>query len=139
MNKPWLLNKIVLPQHTDHAGVMWHGSYHNWLEEARIYALSQVGLDYKQISLEGFEIPVINSQIKYISPLSLGDNVLLENYVIQGKGPRLQFQTRFLNQSNQIASTSIVDLVLISRERFTIVRKPPNHISRAFLELIEGP
>ena len=34
----WKINKIVLPQHSDHAGVMWHGNYFYWLEEARIKA-----------------------------------------------------------------------------------------------------
>ena len=26
------LTKRVLPQHTDYAGVMWHGAYVQWLE-----------------------------------------------------------------------------------------------------------
>ena len=38
------MKKIVLPQHADHAGVMWHGKYFNWLEESRINALSEVGI-----------------------------------------------------------------------------------------------
>ena len=54
--EPWRLIKCVLPQHTDHAGVMWHGAYVSWLEEARIHALSNVGLNYKEISNEGFKI-----------------------------------------------------------------------------------
>ena len=28
---PWTLEKQVLPQHIDYAGVIWHGSYVNWL------------------------------------------------------------------------------------------------------------
>ena len=29
-SKPvWKIEKIVLPQHADHAGVMWHGTYFN--------------------------------------------------------------------------------------------------------------
>ena len=46
-SKPvWKIEKIVLPQHADHAGVMWHGKYFNWLEESRINALSEVCLLY---------------------------------------------------------------------------------------------
>ena len=38
-SKPvWKIEKIVLPQDADHAGVMWHGKYFNWLEESRINA-----------------------------------------------------------------------------------------------------
>ena len=46
-SKPvWKLEKIVLHQHADHAGVMWHGTYFNWLEESRINALLEVGISY---------------------------------------------------------------------------------------------
>ena len=39
-SKPvWKIEKIVLPQDADHAGVMWHGNYFKWLEESRINAL----------------------------------------------------------------------------------------------------
>ena len=66
MDNPWVLKKIVLPQHTDHAGVMWHGSYLNWLEEARVDALAKVGLSYSNLSQNGYEMPVVELNIKYI-------------------------------------------------------------------------
>ena len=56
--KPWVITKVVLPQHVDHAGVMWHGSYINFLEEARIMTLKKVGLDYADLSLKGYEFPL---------------------------------------------------------------------------------
>jgi len=37
--KLWELKKKVLPQHTDHAGVMWHGYYLKSLEESRLDAM----------------------------------------------------------------------------------------------------
>ena len=52
----WKTNKIVLPQHSDHAGVMWHGNYFNWLEESRINALSEVDVNYFELTKNGFEL-----------------------------------------------------------------------------------
>ena len=57
--KIWKINKIVLPQHSDHAGVMWHGTYFNWLEEGRVNALSLAGVNYFDLIKEGFELPLI--------------------------------------------------------------------------------
>lgn len=51
--RPWRLRKRVLPQHTDHAGVMWHGAYVAWLEEARVEALCAAGLSYAVMADEG--------------------------------------------------------------------------------------
>ena len=52
--QPWVLQRRVLPQHTDHAGVMLHGAYLAWLEEARVEALAQAGLAYSDLSARGF-------------------------------------------------------------------------------------
>ena len=75
----WKLTKTVLPQHTDHAGVMWHGSYFNFLEEGRIDALNQVGMTYSKLSKKGYEIPLISAQIKYKISFTHGEKVLLNS------------------------------------------------------------
>ena len=74
--KDWKLSKIVLPQHTDHAGVMWHGSYLNFLEEGRIDALKKVGMSYSSLSQAGFEIPVISVKIRYKISFIHGETIL---------------------------------------------------------------
>ena len=95
---PWKLSKVVLPQHTDHAGVMWHGSYVSWLEEARIEALDQVGMKYMDLSLQGFEMPVVSLEIKYISVLRHGELVLLETKSLPRRGARWPWLTKFLKE-----------------------------------------
>ena len=75
-SKPvWKIEKIVLPQDADHAGVMWHGKYFNWLEESRINALSEVGISYFELTKNGLDLPLINTSIKYKTPLFLGDKI----------------------------------------------------------------
>ena len=51
MSKIWEIEKLVLPQHSDHAGVMWHGTYFDWLEEGRINALSKAGINLSLIHI----------------------------------------------------------------------------------------
>tara|TARA_Y100001968_G_scaffold62140_1_gene52945 strand:- start:687 stop:1133 length:447 start_codon:yes stop_codon:yes gene_type:complete len=139
--KPWVIRKIVLPQNTDHAGVMWHGSYLSWLEEARINALLSVGLSYKQISDEGFEMPVVDLRIKYFTPLIHGDNVLLKSWVSPGKGPRWRWETRFQKDIEKTSALATVDLVLIKIDNVgnKLLRKAPANILKALVELQEGP
>ena len=79
-SKPvWKIEKIVLPQHADHAGVMWHGTYFNWLEESRINALLEVGISYFELTKKGFDLPLIDTSIKYKSPLFLGEKITIES------------------------------------------------------------
>ncbi len=135
---PWVIQKIVYPQHTDHAGVMWHGTYLNWLEEARIDALAKAGLDYEKVSVEGYEIPVIELKIKYIYPLMHGNKVLLKSWVKRGKGPRWIFETAFIQEESKTSAIASVDLVLIKKINFTVIRKAPVFVSNAFDTLQKG-
>ena len=100
---PWILKKIVLPQNTDQSGVMWHGSYISWLEEARINALGEVGLSYAEMSSGGFEMPVVDLQIKYLVPLFHGECIFLKTWVYKGKGPRWVWETQFFKDSILLA------------------------------------
>ena len=131
----WKINKEVLPQHSDHAGVMWHGTYFNWLEEGRINALSKVGINYFELTKNGFELPLIGASIKYICPLYLGDIILIESFFNIGKSPKINVHTRFLNADEKVLTIAEVNLVLINKANFSIVKKRPNFISKAFSKL----
>ena len=133
--KVWKIHKIVLPQHSDHAGVMWHGTYFNWLEEGRINALFKAGINYFDLTKKGFELPLINTSIKYILPLRLGDNITVESYFDICKSPKIKIYSKFINNSKKVMTVAEVNLVLVDKNNFSIIRKRPEFISKAFLKL----
>ena len=131
----WKIEKIVLPQHADHAGVMWHGTYLNWLEEGRLKAISDVGLNYCEITKKGFDLPLVNTSIKYTAPLYLGEKITIESVFTISKSPRIKVNSKFLNSEKKVLTIAEVDLVLIKNINFSIVKKRPNFISKAFFKL----
>ena len=131
----WKINKIVLPQNSDHAGVMWHGNYFNWLEEARINALSEVGLNYFDLTQRGIDLPLINSSIKYIKPLYLGDKIIIESIFNISKSPKINVNSKFLNDKKEVLTTAEVNMVLINKDNFSIIRRRPEFLSKAFKKL----
>ena len=135
-SKPiWKIEKIVLPQHADHAGVMWHGTYFNWLEESRINALLEVGISYFELTKKGFDLPLIETSIKYISPLFLGEKITIESEFNIKKSPRINIISKFINKRREILSIAEVNLVLINKLNFSIIRKRPDFLSEAFTKL----
>ena len=135
MKKIWKIEKLVLPHHSDHAGVMWHGTYFNWLEEGRINALSKAGINYADLTKNGFELPLVDTSIKYISPLFLGDIVTIETIFEISKSPKIKINSKFMGKSNKVLTIAEVNLVLINKKNFSIIRKRPDFISEAFLKL----
>ena len=140
LSNPWKLQKCVLPQHTDHAGVMWHGAYLNWLEEARVEALGQVGLPYKDLSAQGFDMPVVSLKINYIRALLHGQKVLLESLSLPRHFARWPWKTNFLSDGLVVAEAN-VDLVLVRRvgDAHHLIRNVPDKLSSYFLKLQRGP
>ena len=141
INNQWKLIKTVLPQHTDHAGVMWHGSYLNFLEEGRIDALDQLGLSYSKLSEKGFEIPVISVQMRYKISFIHGEKILLKSQFKLENKVRLNCKTLFLKSNGAIGAEAIIGLVVVRKINHSIklVKDLPVDIKKILLMLEEGP
>ena len=135
--KEWKLTKIVLPQHTDHAGVLWHGSYFDFLEEARINALNKVGISYSKLSKNGFEIPLISAKIMYKMSFIHGEKILLISQFKLVNKIRLNCKTFFLKSNGDIGAEALVELVCVRKINDTIklVRNLPGEIQNILLLL----
>ena len=138
-NEPWELKKKVLPQHTDHAGVMWHGTYLNWLEESRIDSIDKAGIKYIELLNRGFEMPVYKIEIKFLKPIMIGEEIIVKSYFISNKGPRIRVNSVFTSIKNKIHAKASVDIVLINKETFKVIRKIPDFLEDYLNNLRKGP
>ena len=140
----WLLQRRVLPQHTDHAGVMWHGAYLAWLEEARVEALAAVGLAYSDLSARGLELPVVSLKIDYRQSLLHGEAVQLWSKALPRRGVKLPWRSQFVKADGVLAAEASVELVLIRRplgegQVPQLLRRPPADLEAALAALARGP
>lgn len=140
---PWRLQRRVLPQHTDHAGVVWHGAYVAWLEEARVEALAAVGLAYSDLSARGLELPVISLAIDYRQALVHGDQVEILSWALPRQGLKLPWCSQLLDARGRLAAEARVELVLVAMGEADGVRRLqrrlPADLERAVEALIAGP
>ncbi len=136
---PWQIKKTILPQHTDHAGVMWHGSYVNLLEESRIKALDQSGVHYFDLLNKNFELPVKSLTLKYIKPIHINEEIIINSYFEISRSPRVVIHSEFINKNNIVCTEAEINLVLIVKDNLSIVRNRPKFLEKAFERLSEGP
>lgn len=138
----WTLSRRVLPQHTDHAGVMWHGTYLSWLEEGRVEALAAAGLAYSDLSRLGLELPVVSLAIDYRRGLRHGDVVQLRSWVLPRQGLRLPWFSQFLGADGAVAAEAQVELVLVDWQgaegERRLLRQMPADLEAAISRLAAG-
>lgn len=59
----------------DSMDVVWHGNYVKFFEAARCAFLRHIGYDYTNFRDEGFVLPVVKLDVKYIKPIFFGDEI----------------------------------------------------------------
>ncbi len=143
LSRGWSLRRRVLPQHTDHAGVMWHGAYVAWLEEARVEALAAVGLAYSDLAARGLELPVVSLAIDYRQALRHGDRVEIRSQALPRRGVKLPWRSLLLDGSGGVAAEARVELVAVAMEGPgrppRLLRRLPQDLERAVTALVAGP
>ncbi|MBN2794638.1 MAG: acyl-CoA thioesterase [Clostridia bacterium] len=76
-------------EETDQMGVIYHGNYITWFEQARSGFFRALGYSYKQLEDEGFWLPVIEVGAKYIAPAKYDEEVYVKTSVGLCQGVKL--------------------------------------------------
>jgi acyl-CoA thioester hydrolase len=91
---------------TDAMGVIHHGSYAAYLEEARVALLVHSGFPYERVRAEGVDFAVLELHVRFRKPLYFGDAVDIS--VVAGALTRATFQLAYLLQvEGETRSTAV--------------------------------
>jgi acyl-CoA thioester hydrolase len=114
------------PHQTDYAGVVWHGTYLTWLEEARIEWLRSIGVEFADLVAVGCNMPVVELSIRYHLPISMGTEAVIKTRMTEMKGVRLNLENEVRSPDESILySTAQVTLVTVDLEKGKIMRQLP--------------
>lgn len=121
------------PHHTDYAGIVRHGSYLAWMEEARVECLRSIGIEFADLVALGCDLPVVELSVRYHRPIELGMAVVVKTRMAEVSGVRINwdYQIRSLD-GQELYATARVTLVAVDREKGKIMRHLPPVMEDAF-------
>ncbi len=124
------------PHHTDYAGVVWHGSYITWMEEARVEYLRSIGIDFANLVAIGCDLPVVELSLRYHRPLRLGESAIVKTRLTESTGVRLDWDYRLESpDGEQLFISGKVTLVGVDREKGKIMRQLPSSVKDALVKI----
>ena len=124
------------PHHTDYAGIVWHGSYIAWMEEARIECLRSIGIDFSDLVALGCDLPVVELSIRYHLSVKLGMMVVVKARMLEATGVRINWDYVITSIDGQTTYvTAKVTLVALDRERGKIMRQLPPEFKDALAKI----
>lgn len=121
------------PHHTDYAGIVWHGSYIAWMEEARVEWLRSIGIEFADLLTLGCDLPVVELSIRYHRQIQLGTAAVVKTRITEVSGVRINWDYQIQSlDGQQLYVTARVALVAVDREKGKIMRQLPPVIKDAF-------
>jgi acyl-CoA thioester hydrolase len=126
------------PHHTDYAGIVWHGSYIAWMEEARVECLRSIGIEFADLVALGCDLPVVELSIRYHRQIQLGMAAIVKTRIAEVSGVRINWDYQIQSlDGQQLYVTARVTLVAVNREKGKIMRQLPPVIKDAFARLAD--
>lgn len=124
------------PHHTDYAGIVWHGSYIAWMEEARVECLHSIGMDFANLVKLGCDLPVVELSLRYHRPLQMGMSAVVKTRMSYSTGVRMDWDYKIQSPDGQeLYLSGRVTLVTVDREKGKIMRQLPPAVKEALLKL----
>jgi acyl-CoA thioester hydrolase len=122
----------VHPHHTDYTGIVWHGTYLTWMEEARVECLRSIGVEFADLVALGCDLPVVELTVRYHRAVELGMAVVVKTRMIDVTGVRINWDYAIVStDGQQLFVTAKVTLVALDRERGKIMRQLPTNVKDA--------
>jgi acyl-CoA thioester hydrolase len=114
---------------TDQMGYCYYGNYASYFEVARVEALRQRGIQYKELEQNGILLPVKKLEITYHQPAKYDDLLEIRTQIVQLEGVRIAFTYKTYNEAGDLLNEAYTLLVFVSAET-----QKPMAIPAAILE-----
>ena len=116
---------------TDQMGYVYYGNYATYFEVARVEALRQIGLSYKELEDTGIMMPVLENWSKYIVPAKYDELLAIKAMIKERPQRRIHFHYEIYNPSNKLIHLGETKLVFVN-----ISTRRPCQIPEQFTNLI---
>ena len=108
---------------TDQMGLVHHGSYINYFEEARISWISNLGFSYSEMEKSGIILPVSKLNVSYLRPAYFEDDLVVNVELAELPTSRLIFNYTIKNK-DEVVITGTTVLAFLNKETKKPVRCP---------------
>ena len=123
MSKQQTYSNVIYFHDTDQASVVHHANYLNYMEEGRIEFLNTLGCPYHDLQKEHIGLAPIEVNIRYLSPLRLGDTFTVKTTLTTLKKASLVFEQDIYCQET-LCTTATVKLACLNEAHYKVIPMP---------------
>jgi acyl-CoA thioester hydrolase len=111
---------------------VYNGKYFEYFEVGRTEMLREIGLAYSIIENKNYQLPVLETYIKYLSPAFYDDILIIESFMKEYPSFKIHIDYKISRkENNDIVAEGFTEHVFIKEET-----KKPSRPPAFFVELV---
>ena len=123
---------------TDRMGYCYYGNFAAFFEVARVEALRDLGVTYRDMEDQGVVLPVLDYQIKYFKPAYYDELLRIETRIEAVKGVRIIFSYTTFNEKNEELNKATTTLVFVDKNTGRPT-SAPQYLVEALSKAVDTP
>jgi acyl-CoA thioester hydrolase len=124
----------------DMVGVVWHGHYLRYLENARWALMNHLGYGFDRMVAAGFVWPIVELQTKYVNPARFGDRLRVRASLVEWESRlAINYLVSSLGSDARIARARTVQVAVDARSGELKFNTPPDFVARVQAALARVP
>ena len=108
-------------------GIVWHGRYASFFEDARVALGDRVGLGYMDYYRRGVMTPIKQLHFDYRSPLRFGDEFTVEAILHWTEAARINMEFVVRDPGGEVATTGYTVQMMLDLSGEVLLVPPPFH------------
>ena len=112
-------------EEVDSLGIVWHGRYPSYLEDARGALGQNYGINYLDFHKYGVIAPIKKMHIDYHQPLTYPDVFTIEGILHWSDAARLNYEYIIRNEKGEVMTTGYTVQMMLDLEKNLYMVLPP--------------
>jgi acyl-CoA thioester hydrolase len=117
------LQRQVRFEEVDSMGIVWHGRYIGYFEEARVALGHKYGVSYSDFIRNQIPVPIRQISVDHLEPLFFEDTIEIDAILHWTEAARINFEYKIRKNSNVVCTGHSIQLMLDTN--FELLLAPP--------------
>lgn len=118
------VSRVVRFEEVDPLGIVWHGRYPSFFEDARVALGDRFGIGYLDFYNVGIVTPIKKMHVDYHLPLSYGDPFTIEAILHWSEAARINFEFILRNEAGEVTTTGYTVQMMMDEEKNYLLAQP---------------
>jgi len=119
------VSRRVRFEETDPLGIVWHGRYPGYFEDARVALGERYGVGYLDFYNNGVVAPIKKMHLDYYRPLRLMENFTIEAILHWSDATRVNYEFIIRDSEDIVATTGYSVQVFLNKANDLLLVPPP--------------